>query len=350
MPQNSPRLVAALVEAPDLPPVRRSEDSSTTHESLLDAYSQAVIAAVERVAPAVVHIDVRYPPKILPDGRRAVDRERSASGSGFLFTPDGFILTNSHVVSAAQHISATLHDGRTVPAQLIGNDPHTDLAVVRIDSPDTVHARLGDSEAIRVGQVVVALGSPYGYQTTVTSGIVSALGRSLRSQSGRMIDDVIQTDAALNPGNSGGPLVTTSGDVIGVNSAVILPAQGLCFAIASNTARRLAGYLIRDGRIRRSYLGIGGQAVTIPRALVRHHRLKFGTAVRVISVDEHSPAARAQVFAGDMIISFNGSPIRTVDDLLGRLTEKEIGVTSTLEILRLGDLRQMPIVPVELKD
>lgn len=351
MRQNSLRLAARLVEPPDLPNVGGSGGGSPTQESLLDAYSRAVAAAVEQVAPAVVHIDVRYQREAFRDGRRTVGRERSGSGSGFLFTPDGFILTNNHVVSGAQQISVTVHDGRTVAAELIGNDPHTDLAVVRIDSATaTTHARLGDSEAIRVGQVVIALGSPYGYQTTVTSGIVSALGRSLRSQSGRMIDNVIQTDAALNPGNSGGPLVTTNGDVVGVNSAVILPAQGLCFALASNTARRLAGLLIRDGRIRRSYLGIGGQTVTIPRALVRHHQLTHQTAVRVISVEERSPAAHAQLFAGDVILSFNGSPISTIDDLLHHLTEKEIGVTTTLDILRLGDLRQVPIIPMELKD
>jgi S1-C subfamily serine protease len=298
----------------------------------------------------VVHIDVRSQSNVPSKAQRLSQRERSGSGSGFLFTPDGFILTNSHVVSGAQEISATLYDGRRVPAELIGNDPHTDLAVVRIDSPNTIHARLGDSETIRVGQVAIALGSPFGYQTTVTSGIVSALGRSLRSQSGRMIDNVIQTDAALNPGNSGGPLVTTQGDVIGVNSAVILPAQGLCFAIASNTARRLAGLLIRDGRVRRSYLGIGGQTATIPRALVRHHRLATESAVRVISVEEHSPAARARIFDGDMILSFNEAPIHSIDDLLRHLTEKEIGLPSTLEILRLGERRQIRIIPEEMMD
>lgn len=339
-----------LIEHSD-PAIRsRTEESFKSDSSLLDAYSQAVVAAVEQVAPAVVHIDVRSQSSASSTIDRPSRRERSGSGSGFLFTPDGFILTNNHVVSGAQQISVTLYDGRTLPAELIGNDPHTDLAVVRIDSPNIAHARLGDSEAIRVGQVVLALGSPFGYQTTVTSGIVSALGRSLRSQSGRMIDNVIQTDAALNPGNSGGPLVTTRGDVIGVNSAVILPAQGLCFAIASNTARRLAGLLIRDGRVRRSYLGLGAQTAPIPRALVRHHRLISDTAVRVISVEEHSPAARARVFNGDMILSFNDLPVRSIDDLLRHLTEKEIGVTSTLEILRLGERRQIHIVPEEMKD
>jgi S1-C subfamily serine protease len=332
----------------DLIGAKITAEQRESDQVLLDAYSQAVTEAVELVAPSVVHIAVQYE-EASRTGRRQTG-ERSGSGSGFLFTPDGFILTNNHVVSGAERLVVTLYDGRSAHATLIGKDPHTDLAVVRIDSPDLVHARLGDSEKIRVGQVVIALGSPYGYQTTVTSGIVSALGRSLRSQSGRMIDNVIQTDAPLNPGNSGGPLVNTRGEVIGVNSAVILPAQGICFAIASNTAHRLAGLLIRDGRVRRSYLGIGGQTVAIPRAVLRHYKLSSAMGVRVISVEEQSPASRAQILPGDTIVSLNGRPIPSIDDLLRHLTEEQIGVRVILGLLRLGDLREIPVVPVELSD
>src|ERR687890_493813 len=277
-------------------------------EGLLDAYSRAVIEAAERVSPSVVYIQVTGRTNGRQGRRRQGPDEAGGSGSGFVFTPDGFILTNSHVVHGATKIEVTLMDGRRFQAQLIGDDPDTDLAVTRITAPNLVPAKLGDSKSIRVGQLVIAIGNPYGFQYSVTAGVVSALGRSLRAQSGRLMDGIIQTDAALNPGNSGGPLVNSRGDVIGVNTAMILPAQGICFATSIDTAKFVAGRLIRDGRITRSYIGMAGQNVPIPRRIVRFYQLAVDTGVLVVSFEtngEASAAKEAGLLAGDLVIEFD---------------------------------------------
>ena len=307
---------------------------------LLDEYSRAVVRAVERVAPSVVNIEVQQRSQNQP-------REVAGNGSGFVITPDGFILTNSHVVHGATQIVVNLPAGHDYPAQLIGDDPETDLAVIRIDAPQLVHVRLADSEDLRVGQLAIAIGNPFGFQASVTAGVISALGRSMYSQSGRLIDNIIQTDAALNPGNSGGPLVNSAGEVIGVNTAMIRPAQGICFAIASNTARLVAGWLIRDGKIRRSYVGVAGQNVPLRRRVVRFYDLPLETGVLVVSVEKNSPAERARLREGDLIIAFNSQPIGSVHDLHKVLVGEQIGVSSSLTVIRHTEKLEVPILPAE---
>jgi S1-C subfamily serine protease len=314
---------------------------------LLDAYSQAVIKAAEKVSPAVVSIEVHKSARHGPTPGPYFSPEMHGNGSGLLFTPDGFILTNSHVVHDASKIEVALTDGRRFQAELVGDDPDTDLAVIRIAGPTFVAAQLGNSQALRAGQLVIALGNPYGFQCTVTAGVVSALGRSLRAQSGRLLDNLIQTDAALNPGNSGGPLVTSRGDVIGVNTAVILPAQGICFAIAMSTAQFVAARLIKDGKVRRSYIGVGGQNVTLPRRVVRFHNLLTENGVLVVSLDPNSPAQQAGVREGDIVIGYGINVIASIDDLQRLMTEEQVGVRSSITVLRRGEKLELPIMPEE---
>jgi S1-C subfamily serine protease len=317
-------------------PVAPSASVSRRDEQLLDSYSRTIAAVVNRVAPTVVNI-------------RVLSGERGpGGGSGFIIARDGFILTNSHVVHGARELEVTLHDSRAFSARLIGTDPETDLAVIRIDALDIQHARLADSSGIRVGQIAVAVGSPYGFQQTVTAGIVSALGRSMRAESGRLMDEIIQTDAALNPGNSGGPLLNSAGEVIGVNTAVILPAQGICFAIASNTAHFVAGWLIKDGFIRRSSIGVAGQNVPLHPRVVRFHKLPNDLGVLVMEVEPGSPAAVTGLQKGDTIVGFKGQSIATVDDLHKNLVASEIGVPSPLMFLRGTEKLFRMVVPREL--
>jgi S1-C subfamily serine protease len=308
---------------------------------LLDAYSNAVVMAAEQVSPSVVKIDVRK------SGERRSGREGAGSGSGFIITPDGFILTNSHVVHGAERIEVTLADGRRPDAHLVGTDPDTDLAVVRVYAPNLRPARLGDSNALRVGQLAIAIGNPFGFQYTVTAGVVSALGRSFRAESGRLMENIIQTDTALNPGNSGGPLVNSRGEVIGVNTAVILPAQGLCFAIAVNTAKTIAGWLIKDGVIRRSYIGVNGQTGKIHRRIVRHFHLLNETGMLVVGIEPGSPASRAGLREGDLIVELDGHAIGGIDDLHRLLTGSRAGMRSPITVLRHTEKLQLEIVPEE---
>jgi S1-C subfamily serine protease len=302
----------------------------TNDDELLDAYSTAVVHAVETIAPAVVR----------------VERGRGG-GSGVIFTPDGFVLTNSHVVHGANQLTVTLSDGRETRGDLVGDDPHTDLAVLRIDASSLPWAGLGDSRRVRVGQIAIAIGNPFGFHHSATAGIVSGVGRSLRAGSGRLMDDIIQTDAALNPGNSGGPLVTSRAEVIGVNTATILPAQGLCFAVASNTARFVASRLMSDGRVRRSYIGVGGQNVPVPRKPGAAY-VTPSTGVLVLTVERGSPASQAGIVQGDIIIAFGETPITGVDDLHRVLTAERIGVSSTITVLRSGVRQHVTIVPKEV--
>jgi len=321
----------------------------TNDAPLLDAYSNAVVTAADAVSPSVVKIDVfksRSTGGQSNRGSRDGDRPGSGgSGSGFIITPDGFILTNSHVVHGAERIEVTLADGRRPDAHLVGTDPDTDLAVIRIYAPNLKPVRLGDSNQLRVGQLAIAIGNPYGFQYTVTAGVVSALGRSFRAESGRLMDNIIQTDAALNPGNSGGPLVNSRGEVIGVNTAVILPAQGLCFTIAINTAKTIAGWLIRDGAVRRSYIGVGGQTAKIHRRVARHFQLAHETGLLVLGVEPGSPASRAGLREGDIVVEFNGHAIAGIDDLHKQLTGAQVGVRSPLAVIRHNEKLALEITP-----
>jgi S1-C subfamily serine protease len=300
-------------------------------EPLLDAYSRTVVGAVERVAPAVAHLQV----------------EKKGSGSAFAFTPDGLLLTNSHVVHGAKRIRATFADGTTAQADLIGDDPDTDIAVVRIAAAGVQPATLGSSRAVRVGQIAIALGNPYGFQHTVTAGVVSALGRSLRAQSGRLIDDVLQTDAALNPGNSGGPLVSSRGEVIGVNTAIIPGAQGICFATAIDTVKWVVTQLLRDGRVRRGYLGIAGATVPLSRRYARHFELENSHAVRVESLEADGPARRAGIEAGDLIVAFDAVAINGIDDVHRLLTADRIGRASRAVVIRRAQRIELDLRPTE---
>jgi S1-C subfamily serine protease len=302
---------------------------------LLDAYSRAVVGAAERVGPAVAHLEVQL-------------SKRTGTGSGFVFTPDGLLLTNSHVVHGARRIQATFADGMSREADLIGDDPHTDTAVVRIGAGNLPAVQLGSSRAVRVGQLAIAIGNPYGFQHTVTAGVVSALGRSLRTQTGRLIDDVLQTDAALNPGNSGGPLVDSRGDVIGVNTAIIPMAQGICFATAIDTVKWVVVQLLRDGKVRRGYLGIAGANIPLPRRIARHFGLASSRTVRVESVEAGGPASRAGLEVGDLIVAFDGATVEGIDSLHRLLTLERIGKPALISVVRRAQKIDLTITASEI--
>jgi S1-C subfamily serine protease len=328
---------ASAAPAPPVPPV---------DGALLDAYSQAVVGAAERVGPAVAHLEVEFDGV----GSTAAGRApaRRGSGSGFVFTPDGLLLTNSHVVHGARGIRATFADGTSRDADLLGDDPHTDTAVLRIGGGHLASAELGSSRAVRVGQLAIAIGNPYGFQHTVTAGVVSALGRSLRTQSGRLVDDVLQTDAALNPGNSGGPLVNSRGEVIGVNTAIIPMAQGICFATAIDTVKWVVMQLLRDGKVRRGYLGIAGANVPLARRIARHFDLPNTFAVRVESLEDDGPARRAGMEQGDLIVGFDGETIDGIDGLHRLLDAERIGKTVPVTVIRRTQKLELRVTPTEI--
>lgn len=327
--------------------------SLTDERDLLDAYSSAVVHVVDRVSPSVVKIDVGRQAQRADDDAREGVRERrrrgergeGGSGSGFVFTPDGFILTNSHVIHGQRDMTVRFAEGDELRAELVGDDPDTDLAVVRVDAGRLPAVEFADSSALRVGQLVVAIGNPYGFQHTVTAGVVSALGRSLRARTGRLIDDLIQTDAALNPGNSGGPLASSRGAIIGVNTAMILPAQGLCFAIGSNTAQFVASRLIRDGRIVRGYLGIAGQNAPLPRQLVRQLGLVNAGGVQVMHIEADGPAGQSALREGDVIIELASTPVKGIDGLHRLLAEDCIDRPTPLTVVRDGRAQEVIVVP-----
>ncbi|MBV9247447.1 MAG: trypsin-like peptidase domain-containing protein [Methylobacteriaceae bacterium] len=311
-------------------------EDTTRDDSLLDAYSARVSDIVERVGPSVVRLDVRHGDK------------RGGSGSGVVVSPDGLVLTNSHVVQGARGVEVTVPDGRHFSARVLGDDPDTDLALVRIDENATLSAAiLGDSKRLRRGQIAIAIGNPLGFDATVTTGVVSALGRSLRARTGHVIEDVIQTDAALNPGNSGGPLVSSAGEVIGINTAIILGAQGICFAVASNTADFVLGEIVKHGRVRRGYIGIAAGSTSIPRRIALRLGLTQGTAVVITSVEADSPADQAGLLTGDLVLAIDGRPVTGADDLVRALAADTINRTVPLDVLRRSDQRRVWLSPKE---
>jgi S1-C subfamily serine protease len=319
----------------------RPADPQNTDDTLLDAYSRAVISITERVGPAVVRVET---------GARNGNRERGGLGSGIVISPDGLVLTNSHVVGASKDIRLRSNEGFVTDARILGTDPDTDLALLRADSPrELSYASLGNSKSLKRGQLVVAIGNPLGFESTVTAGVVSALGRSIRAVSGRMIEDVIQTDAALNPGNSGGPLVSSAGEVIGINTAIISGAQGICFAVASNTAQFVLSEIIRHGYVRRAYIGVSAQTAPIPRRHAVVAGIDNTMGALLMQLDPNGPAASAGLLPGDVVIKLDGFAIHGIDDLIRLLDRDRIGRTLELEVLRLGRVRAVTIHPTERK-
>src|SRR5215217_1307227 len=312
-------------------------ETSVDERPLFDAYSQAVVDVVDRVGPAVVRVETP------PDREK---RQRGGTGSGVVISPDGLVLTNSHVVQGAASVRLALADARTVEARVLGDDPHTDLALLRVvDDVALPAARLGNSKGLKRGQLVVAIGNPLGFESTVTAGVVSALGRSLRSYSGRLIDDVIQTDAALNPGNSGGPLVSSRGEVIGINTAVIAGAQGICFAVASNTAQYVLSQILQHGRVRRAFIGVAAQTVAVPRRHARAAEIENDFGAMITATEPNGPAARAGLELGDVVVALDGAPVNGVDDLIRLLTAERIGREIAVTVLRQGDVRSIRLTP-----
>ena len=312
---------------------------------LLDAYSRAVIGATEKVSPSVVHIKTLFGKTV----KTRRPQNRGGSGSGFIISSDGYVITNSHVVNQAERIIIDLQDGRSFNGEIVGKDPMTDIAVIKIEAPNLYSATFGDSQQLQVGQIVIAIGNPLAFQNTVTAGIVSALGRSIRSETGRMIDNIVQTDAALNPGNSGGPLVNSRGEVIGVNTAIILSAQGICFAVASKTVSYVAGKLILDGKVKRAYIGIAGQPFVFPPGVKNRHQLGTQTGILVQQVEPDGVAYNEELQSGDIIVGFNGHEISSIDQLHQLLDEEAIGQRIPVLVLRRGKKKYLNVIPGEIK-